>query len=142
MKHFPNFLYPERLPEWISSMVMLLLGVSFLLPGETLSITGYHTLEEIGFTDTSMGLTAVAVGVLRLAALYINGAWERTPAIRMVGAVLSGFIMMAFAIGTAVPFVIGDMPPNTAWGTYLVIALWDLHASYKAGYDARYIHNR
>jgi len=118
-------------------MVLVGFGISFSLPGETLSVDGYHVLADIGLTDFYLAMFMTILGVLRLVALYINGSWKRTPTIRMYGAIVGAAVFMSFAVGFFLPIVTKTMPPNTAWGTYLILALWDIYASYKAGNDVR-----
>ena len=128
-------IYPERLPEWINSMILFGFGLSLALPGETLSIAGYHVLLDIGFTDGSLGGLLLFVGAARLSALYVNGAWRRTPAIRMVGAVSGSMVFLGFGIGFSLPVFSGGIP-NTAGITYLILAIWDVAAAYRGGVDA------
>jgi hypothetical protein len=130
--------YPERIPEWVSSVILVFFSISFFLPGDTVSIHGYHVLADIGFSDLILGTVIGFVALFRLLALYINGRSKGTPAVRMVGAILGAVIFISLALGFGVPMLTGEMAPNTAWGTYLVLAAWDIWATYKAGYDARF----
>lgn len=136
-----HFVHTERIPEWATSFIMLFFGVSLLLPGETMAIKGYGNMAFNNYGDAGIGSIMTLLGVLRIIALYINGNWKRTPLIRMVGAVLGVQMFLAISVSLAIPFLTRDMAPNTAWGTYLVLAVLDTHAVWRASKDARRVYD-
>ena len=119
-----NPFYKERLPEWITASAMLLAFIQLVLLSDIDSADGYLVFEAIGI-DKLIPICALGViGFLRVIALYINGSWKRTPLIRAVGAIVGAVFFTLLSFG-------GYLPA-------LVLAIADVYAGYRAGYDARY----
>lgn len=79
--------------------------------------------------ESVWGFVAFSVGMARLLALFINGAWARTPLIRLATAAISAFVWTQVVIGL---FAV----PNTGLVVYPWLVVIDLVAAYRAGRDA------
>lgn len=95
-----------RLAEWTLAMSILLVGVVFLMPGETFELTPYAVLRSIG-EERTWGLALLILGLARLTILTINGALPRgSPHLRGALAALSASvwaILFASYVASAVP---------------------------------------
>lgn len=126
-----------RATEWLTSLVLLGFAAALALPGDTLSGPGYLAFNGIGIDEAAIVWVLTITSMARLTALYINGAWHRSPELRAAGAVSGSVIFgfLAFAFGW--PFLIGAGAPSTGASTYSVLALFDILAAYRSGADAR-----
>lgn len=126
-----------RAAEWVTSLVMLDFGLTLLLPGETMSISSsYAAFRSLGLDDAALGAPVVAVALMRIAALYINGNWRRTPLLRGVGAVIGAVFFASLLASFSFPKLTGIADAWNTGTTYAVLALFDLFSSYRAGADA------
>ncbi|MGR3452868.1 hypothetical protein [Pseudooceanicola sp.] len=146
-----------RAIEWVTSAVLLVFALTLSLPGNTLIGSGFGTFRAIGLDEAMLAtpLTIIAIG--RLVALYINGAWRRSPLMRAAGAVVGAgtFGMLSVAFGwqyllnfleawsaastwfgflTSLQAIQGA---STGAGTYLVLAGADLLAASRSGADLK-----
>lgn len=74
---------------------------------------------------------AFLIGVGRAVALFINGAWTRTPLIRLVACFVSMFIVTQIVVGLWQSGV-----PNTGLVVYPWLVIADLLSAYRAAVDA------
>ncbi len=124
--------FRERMPEWITSLAMLIWGLIVLSQGENLwSREFYSVLSTIG-TQASWGWLTTIVGALRLVALTINGAWRPTGHIRAFGALVGSVVWSALIIG----YMIMDWSPP-AIATQSAMLLLDISAIWFAAGDAK-----
>jgi hypothetical protein len=80
--------YPDRLVEWLFASMMVAWGAWLLVPQwQTFVWPQYDALRAIA-PEPVWGVWSVAVGVVRMAALFINGSWRRTPLLRLIGSSL------------------------------------------------------
>ena len=72
-----------------------------------------------------------------MAGLVINGAWQRSPLLRMIGAVLGAGIFACLTMMFALPWCLGQQPAlGIGAGTCAVASLFDLLAPCRTGADA------
>lgn len=128
-----------RATEWLTSLALLMMVLTMALPGDTLGRPGFHVLAAMGFEEASVAVPLALVATGRLAALYINGAWRRSPALRMWGAMAGAATFGALAVSFAWPWAAGGTVPGTGAGTYLVLAVFDVVAAYRSGADVRLV---
>lgn len=76
-----------RSVEWLLACMMVAWGIGLMLPGDTMEIPRYRLLGAI-MPDYGWAAWSIAIGGVRMVALYINGAWRRTPLVRAVCAML------------------------------------------------------
>lgn len=94
-----------RAIEWWSAGVMASWGVWVLLfPTIFADNPAFDMMAQI-LPQRVWGLIALGAGAVRLVALFVNGLWYRTPAVRWACAMLSiliWFIMTAAFVGSSV----------------------------------------
>jgi hypothetical protein len=78
--------HSDRLVEWLSSIVLIGWALVLMQPGDTLRGTSFAEFLRYGVSEEAIAGSFALVGGLRVAALFINGRWPRTPLIRMAGA--------------------------------------------------------
>lgn len=99
-----------RLPEWIASSVLLLIGVTLSINTDLMSSAiagGYGKGYTLLLTIAGQGVWATALtvfGFTRLLVLLINGAWRRSPVARAVFAFLSCFFWTQIVLSLAPTF--------------------------------------
>lgn len=126
-----------RIFEWYSAFALLAFGLTLLMPDDTFSSSrSWEGFVRFGLTENFGGVSAGGVGIIWGAALYINGAWRRSPLLRcgcaMLGGLFWGSISGSFA---AAHFVYGQ-PLSTAIGTYGLLCAFTFFAARRAAYDA------
>lgn len=130
-KHFP-----ARISEWFNAVILASWGAYLLLNPDLFDnpATGviFADMARMVWFDANpesvWGLCAFAAGLTRLSALFINGAWGRTPLLRLITAAISAFIWTQVAIGLL-------HVPNTGLAVYPWLVVIDLVAAYRAGSD-------
>lgn len=122
--------FRERLPEWVTSGIMLLWGLSVFTDPEIFRRTNYVFLGTI-FPAAVWGSIAVFFGIVRLISLYINGRHSRTPPARMLGAVMGMAIWYGLWLGGLTSGAV------LAGGVYMGLAVLDSAALYFATIDAK-----
>ena len=114
--------FPRRVVEW---------GVSYIL------ITwGFIILLNPGEFDYTIGGCALSIGLLRLTALYVNGAHVRSPIARTMG----GFLSMLLWLFVVTGLIRTGGPVTTAFAIYPWLMMADAYAVYTAGGDAYQSH--
>ena len=73
--------YPDRVIEWMFAVMMASWGAYLLLPMETFDNPQYAVLAVLA-PEQVWGVFSIAIAAVRMIALWINGRWRRTPAIR------------------------------------------------------------
>lgn len=131
--------WPARKLEWLMSGFMIAWGVYVLLhPGlftapETASMFSGLAAISAPITDLpalAWGGSCFIVGLGRGIALFVNGAWTRTPLIRLIASFLSMFIVTQIIIGFWQSGV-----PNTGLVVYPWFVIADLLSAYRAAVD-------
>lgn len=128
-----------RALEWLTSSVIFGFALTLALPGDTLgdspSFAGFLTA---GLNEQALIMPLTLVAVMRMSGLYINGAWRRSPILRMVGAVIGAAVFLALAILFTVPYATGVQSSlSTGPAVYFVLFVFDLIAAYRTGADVR-----
>jgi hypothetical protein len=94
-----------RALEWGLSWIMLAIGLCLFIPFPTLDQEAFHPIRQWG-DDIFWGCVLSGLSSVRMAALWRNGGWEPSPAIRAVTSVLSSAVWALFAIGLVNAFVL------------------------------------
>ncbi len=126
--------YPDRLIEWLFACMMLSWGVWLLLPLHTFLNPQYAALAALA-PEPVWGSFSVSIAAIRMAALWINGSWRRSPAIRCACSVLGvvWWLSMVFLAVAAAP----DHPPaGLTWYPWLVV--FELISCWRSTADAFY----
>lgn len=101
---------PRRL-EWISAAAIIGWGITFLFPGDTMTLSAvYRPLLE-RFSESAWGLICLCFGLAHVAALIVNGREPMgSPVIRLVAALAGMWIWSQFALAFGKSFfVLGAM---------------------------------
>lgn len=126
-KHFP-----ARVNEWFSGFAMIAWGSYLVIyPGMmTSGDTGklYEAMIQM-WSQPTWALFAMFVGSTRCVALFVNGAYTRTPMIRVITSFLSMFIWTQALVGVS-------HVPNLGVVMYGWALIADLYSAYRAGMDA------
>lgn len=135
--------FPARLPEWANSFTMFAWGAYILMhPGIFATSDLYEAfvsmvwIDAVGETrialaERSWGLITVTVGLIRACALFVNGSYSRTPAIRLVCSAMSAFVWSQVVIGLLRMGI-----PSTGIVMYSSALALDLISAYRATCDA------
>lgn len=76
------------------------------------------------------------IAAMRMAGLYINGAWQRSPILRMAGAIIGAGVFGFLSVMFATPYLTGQQAAlTTGAGLYAVLCAADLLAAYRTGAD-------
>lgn len=130
----------QRAIEWGMAGWSITWGLQVLLNPEvfTSEVTGplnvhmLHTLSWVFDLWTSfyiLGGAAVVIGLIRLTALSINGAWKQTPLIRMVLSAASAFLVSNIVVSLM------QGPPTLGLITYSWLFLADCFSGFRAARD-------
>lgn len=101
---------PTRSVEWLLACMMLAWGGGLCLPGDTLSLPQYRMLAVLA-PEPVWAAWSISIGVIRMVALYVNGAWRKTPLIR---AFCAGLGMIWWIVLSVLFFLSRDGSPITA----------------------------
>lgn len=124
--------FRERAPEWVLATISFGWGFTLLLPGASFNRPFFAPLKMMA-PEVVWGSVMVAIGILRLGALYINGSMRQTPRVRQVG---SFFGMLVWALLLAGALSVGWFTPSIF--TYAgLFALEGIMFSYSAADAAR-----
>lgn len=132
--------WPARKSEWFMSAVMTTWGLYVLLhpemftgPSTAMLLSGLAMISAPFAIDPAVfwGSVCFFVGLGRAVALFINGAWTRTPLIRVAASFVSMFIFTQIVIGLWDSGV-----PNTGLVIYPWFVVADLISAYRAATDA------
>lgn len=91
--------FQSRISEWLLSAILLSWGIACWAASPELwrYVAGNTLLQHFG--QEVWGAYAVLLGSARLAALFINGAVQRSPHLRSAGAFLSVFLWLQLTFG-------------------------------------------
>lgn len=126
--------YQTRSVEYMLAWMMLAQGVIMIAPGNVL-IGPTSIFFTFVMPEHVWGIIAVKVGVGRLSALIINGAWHRSPLLRYAGAACG---LIWWTVQGAIYWIAvtkGGLPfPNLA--IYPVIVFFEAYSCFRCGQDA------
>lgn len=123
--------FQTRMTEWLLAVVTGLWGVVLLLPGETFRQPAFAGFEAIFGNETFLGAVMVALGILRLVGLIINGARQNvTPHIRVVSAGIGCLIF----VGICYCYMLSGIV-STWLAIYPPFAVCELTNVFRAAHD-------
>lgn len=131
----PNCRY--RLFEWVATTIMFGIGVCILLSPGSVRTEPFLYLLQLGFSSFGLGVLFIALGSLRIVALYLNGRLPTYgPRARALGALVGAAIwgeMLAslFSITLATGIV------SIGLALFAPLMLGDLTSCYRAAGDVR-----
>lgn len=124
--------FPIRVTEWLLAGIMLSWSIACwnLAPGDWANPL-YAGLSRLAAQNT-WAFFAFWIGVIRLAALTINGAWRPSPHLRAAGAFLACFMWLQISLGM---FTAEIRAVGVAIYPWLLLA--DIYNVFRASHDAR-----
>jgi hypothetical protein len=123
--------WPYRRAEWLLALTTLSIGFVYAFASPLFGLPNYATMREI-MPQSAWATCALTVGSIRLAALYINGAWRPSPHFRALGSFLSCFLWLSLFLGAASAPFFGVTVAIWPW-----FLLFDAFAVLDATKDAR-----
>lgn len=125
-----------RALEWGLAAVLITCALILAQPAATFDNPAFHQLARITLpgigAETLWTWACLVIGVARLLALYVNGAWVPSPWVRLACSLLSALFWTQLVLGLVgvptVPLGLGIFP-------WFVVA--DLYSAMRAGQDAR-----
>lgn len=122
--------FGPRLSEWYVAAVMVGWGLVLLLPAHTFNGPSWVIFRAL-MSEAQWGMLIMALGVLRLGGLIVNGARKNiTPWIRVVSAGFGFLIFLGIALAFGLSGVI-----STGLALYPSIAVLELFNVYRAAHD-------
>ena len=122
-----------RVTEWLLASLMVAWGLAVALPGDTLAPAGYRLLAALA-PEPVWAAVSLAIGLMRMTALTVNGRWRRSPLLRAGGAawgigwwLVLGWLTWLGSDPAAVP---------AAHANYPVLALAEAHSVWRGAGDA------
>lgn len=131
--------WPARKLEWLMSGFMIAWGWYVLMHPQLFThpetAPFFRGLVELASPFTQYpallwGGTSLLVGLFRAVALFVNGAYTRTPLIRLIASFVSMFIVTQIIIGFWTSGV-----PNPGLVVYPWFVIADLLSAYRAAVD-------
>ena len=103
------------------------IGLVLMHPGDTFAISrSYDAFQAVG-NEEAWGRFLMLIGVARIVALMINGAWRRTPVIRFIGSMVAAILWAQFAL---LFFNSGAPALSTGLGVYPWLFFFELIACF------------
>lgn len=84
-RHAATEKYPTRTVEHMLAWTVLVWSGAVLVPGHMLEGRTFEYLLLIA-PEYVWGSAGVAIGIIRIVGLYLNGNWRRSPGLRFIGA--------------------------------------------------------
>lgn len=129
--------FPARWPEWFMSGVSFAWGVYvvfhpeiFVQPETQALFAGMARMAGSLPPAALWGLSVVILGLVRASALFVNGAYTRTPAIRLCMSFASAFVWTQVFVG-----LIRSGVPNPSLVVYAGLVVLDIVSAYRAATD-------
>lgn len=124
--------FPLRIAEWLMAAVILSWGLVLIQPDDVFGRN--PALARLGeyFPQIVWAYACLIIGITRLLALGINGAWRNSPHLRAACAFVSCFLWLQISLG-----VIQVGITNTGVAVYPWFMLLDIYCVFRAAVDAR-----
>lgn len=129
-----KYSFRERAPEWILAIGLLAWGIAIAANPTLFTTTTFEALLNI-MPQENWAFVTIFIGILRLVALIINGAWRPTAHFRALGAVGGVTIWASLFIISLIN--VGDRAPGIA--TYGMLLTFDFLALWWAAGDAKLV---
>jgi hypothetical protein len=126
-----NYTIKDRVAEWFMGGVLSAMGVGILLQPTIFTANPVFAEFPRVAGPPEWGLGLLVVGVCRLATLTINGAWRKSPHLRMV---MAGLSMLVWYQMSALSWEANT--PNLNVVIYPAMLLLEIYCVYFAACDA------
>lgn len=129
--------FPLRIAEWLAAFVMAHWGLLALVnPGIMSRSSNWHQMLDM-MPERSWGVIVLGAGLIRLAALTINGAWRHSPHLRAICAFLAVFVWLQITFA-----LLTNDVTTFAFAVYPWFLLLDMWNTGRAANDARIADDR
>lgn len=95
-----------RRSEWLLSLAVLSLGLAWGAHPAMFDLPTFSAMRA-WLKPQGWATLAIAVGLVRVAVLYVNGFWRASPHFRAAGAFLSGFVWTSLFLATLASDALG-----------------------------------
>lgn len=128
-----------RALEWLTSSIIFGFALTLTLPGDTIEGSpSFAGFVMAGLTEQALILPLTLVATMRMTGLIINGAWRRSPILRMIGAVVGAAIFLSLAFLFSIPYFAWTQTSlSTGPSVYFILFVFDVIAAYRTGADVR-----
>ncbi len=123
--------FPLRVVEWLLALSMTTWGVLLAMDPHALQDAFFQPMLAVGSAG-AWTIFCLGIGLLRLKALAVNGAWRPTPHLRAVTSILSAFLWTQLAWG-----VVAYGAPIAVAAIYPLLLIAELQVVYRASAEAR-----
>ena len=120
-----------RALEWLLAGVMITWAVILFQPEQSFTNPSFHIIARLA-DEELVAWCCLIIGLARLAALYVNGAWVPSPWVRLFCALISAVFWLQIALGMA-----ATATATTGLAVYPWFVLCDLYSVWRAARDAR-----
>lgn len=126
-------MFHQRMSEWVSSLVILAIGLISLIYPQTFLRPSLIEFYPIATTWTWL---CIVVGVGRILSLIVNGHWSGgTPALRIIGSVIGAGMFGALVGNLATASDIARYGLSWGVGTYSILLIAELVNAFRASTD-------
>lgn len=132
--------FQVRFSEWFGAIALTGWGVYVTVHPGMMADKRVSALWEGMLSimpQESWGLAATVTGLIRLAALYVNGHHTRTPSIRLIASFFSAFVWTQIVTGLFKADV-----PNTGVWLYACLVAADIYSAFRASGDVALVSRR
>lgn len=120
-----------RITDWLLSAILFSWGLALAVASPAVwALPTFSGLDRIA-PQLAWAVAATLVGLVRIVALFVNGAVRRSPHLRMIGAFLSIFVWVQLCLGVTFSDLVGPGIAIFAW-----LAVADIFNVYRAAADA------
>lgn len=124
--------FPLRVTDWLAAGILTSWGFCCLaLPPQAWELPVHEGLARIAGQPV-WGIAATGLGLVRMTALFINGAVRRTPHVRAIGAFLSAFLWLQLSFAMFMTSM-----PTISVAIYPWLFVADIYNVFRAAQDAR-----
>lgn len=121
---------PKRISELSNASISLVLGLMLMFNTNMFSNAPASWAQLSSIADQEVwAWIAIGLGSARLVALFVNGVYYRTPAIRALGAFASGFLWYQLSISLLPNFSIGA-------AVFPILLAADIYNGVRASHEA------
>jgi hypothetical protein len=121
-----------RISEWVMALVIGLWGLPLLLDEDLFKSSFTFSGFEQTLSQTTWGMLAVLISMLRITFLIINGAWRKSAHLRAAGSILS----VMFWLGVYYAYAYADFTLPVL-GLVLGAIIFDFHSIWVTAGEAK-----
>lgn len=123
-----------RSVEWLLASLMIAWGIGLMLPGNTMDLPQFRYLGALA-PEPVWAAWSIAIGGIRLCALYVNGSYYRTPLIRAACSVIGiiWWLVLGYLFQVAAQEMIAP-PAGLTW--YPVFVGFEGYSAYRGARDS------